>query len=479
MFSFVFFTRIYPIVIFDTDDWLYTSYSRIAVPLWGNWNPARILPETLMSLSANFGVYVINPVINDYIGSITISYGLVLSVCISIYLYRFLCFIKAKFNASLFVGVALSILFLLFHFWAFKRAGSNNDYFLRSHDAACYFYYIIPNLFNATMVLYFFEKKKYSFNDYNSKLTAGSMIVCIYFLIFSNLFPAIILVSFFCYVILLHIFRNKKTHTVFSSIKQIQIPVLGLILWIVSLVFEWKGARATSEDLMYDFDLMGTVKTFISTLIHSLNIWFVIFAVIVVVASFIVLIFNRKKPENKKYFHFLGLSAFCIIVTLIYSLLLCAKVASFYAARTDILFCVFFFGFLLLSVLSCVLIRKPLIKMITPLILIIICSLSFVTGHRAFKESNIAQLDANKCKQIDNYLIEQIKEAEDNGSREVKLHVPVFSSDNNWPLPEYGVQWIADTLYKQRIISSEMTVVYCPDSAVNEKFGLDTPYELP
>ena len=111
------------------------------------------------------------------------------------------------------------------------------------------------------------------------------MIVCIYFLIFSNLFPTIILVSFFCFVILSHVFRNIKTHTVFSNLKQIQIPVLGLILWIVSLVFEWKGARATSEDLTYDFDLMGTVKSFISTLIHSLNIWFVVFAAVVVVVS--------------------------------------------------------------------------------------------------------------------------------------------------------------------------------------------------
>ena len=302
------------------------------------------------------------------------------------------------------------------------------------------------------------------------------MIVCIYFLIFSNLFPTIILVSFFCFVILSHVFRNIKTHTVFSNLKQIQIPVLGLILWIVSLVFEWKGARATSEDLTYDFDLMGTVKSFISTLIHSLNIWFVVFAAVVVVVSIIVLIINRKKPENKKFFHFLGLSAFCIIVTVIYTLLLCAKVASFYAARTDILFCTFFFGFLLLCVLSCVFIKKPLIKMITPLILIVVCSITFSSGHRAFKESNIAQLDANKIKQIDNYLIEQIKESDNSGSKEVTLRVPVFSSDNNWPLPEYGVQWIANTLYKQRIISSDITVVYCLDSTVNEKFGLDTPY---
>ena len=254
IFSFVFFTRIHPIVIFDTDDWMYTSYTRLAVPLWGNWNPARILPETLMSLSANIGVYVLNPIINDYVGTITISYVFVLSMCICFYMYRFMRLIQNKFNMSLYIALSLSVLFFLFHFWAFKHAGSNNDYFFRSHDAACYFYYVIPNILNASLVFYFLEKGHYSFENYKTKASAGLMLVCIYFLIFSNLYPSIILASFFSFIVIKYIIENVKTKTVFSNLKQIQIPLLGLLLWIISLVFEWKGARATSEDLSYDFD---------------------------------------------------------------------------------------------------------------------------------------------------------------------------------------------------------------------------------
>jgi hypothetical protein len=475
IFSFIFFTRIHPIVIFDTDDWLYTSYTRLAVPLWGNWNPARILPETLMSLSANIGVYVLNPIINDYIDAITISYGFVLSVCICIYLYRFFCLIRNRFNIGLYASLSLSVLFFLFHFWAFKHAGSNNDYFFRTLNATCYFYYVIPNILNASLVFYFLEKDRFSFDQYKTKAYAGLMLVCVYFLVFSNLYPSIILASFFSFIAIKYVFENAKTKTVFANLKQIQIPILGLLLWIISLVFEWKGGRATSDDLSHDFDFFGTVKGFIAAIIHKSNLWFLVFAIIVIVSSIIFLIINRKKEQYKNYFSFLGMSIYCIVLTIVYSILLCARVTSSYIDRSDILFTTYVFGFLLLCCLLCLFVTHPVIKTVLPLLLIIVCSISFTSGHRAFMESNIAKIDENKCKQIDDYIISQIKDAEAEGQSEVELHVPVFKSDNNWPLPEYGVQWIADTLYKQHIISDDITVTYCPDVGVNQMFGLEIP----
>lgn len=50
-FLFVFFARVHPLMLFDTDDWQYISYSRHAVPIWGDWNPTRVFPETVMPLA--------------------------------------------------------------------------------------------------------------------------------------------------------------------------------------------------------------------------------------------------------------------------------------------------------------------------------------------------------------------------------------------------------------------------------------------
>lgn len=47
-FLFVWFTQIHPLVVYDADDWTYLAYVRSATPIWGDWNPAKVFPETVM-----------------------------------------------------------------------------------------------------------------------------------------------------------------------------------------------------------------------------------------------------------------------------------------------------------------------------------------------------------------------------------------------------------------------------------------------
>ncbi len=46
----LFFTRVHPILISDTDDWYYVYLTRHAIPIPHSWNPARIFAETIMPL---------------------------------------------------------------------------------------------------------------------------------------------------------------------------------------------------------------------------------------------------------------------------------------------------------------------------------------------------------------------------------------------------------------------------------------------
>lgn len=52
IFVLIYFTQISPLVPFDGDDWRYIGGIRPPFPLWGVWNPTRVLPETLMGSGA-------------------------------------------------------------------------------------------------------------------------------------------------------------------------------------------------------------------------------------------------------------------------------------------------------------------------------------------------------------------------------------------------------------------------------------------
>ena len=87
--TFIFFLRVHPIIVFDVDDWLYISDNRVAIPLWGSWNPTRVFPETLAPLISNIAVHLIYPLCNNYIKSLSIMNAIIVTMFITVYLYCF------------------------------------------------------------------------------------------------------------------------------------------------------------------------------------------------------------------------------------------------------------------------------------------------------------------------------------------------------------------------------------------------------
>lgn len=101
LFLFLFFVKIHPMIVFDTDDWAYIYCNRSALPLWGNWNPSKIFPEVLMPWVSNLAVYVIYPYIHDYIQSLTIGHAFLTAVLIGVYILSFAKLLKEKYKFSL------------------------------------------------------------------------------------------------------------------------------------------------------------------------------------------------------------------------------------------------------------------------------------------------------------------------------------------------------------------------------------------
>lgn len=473
---FLFFTQINPIVILDGDDWYYISYSRSAIPLFGDWNPCRIFPEVFMRACTEIGVYIINPFLNDYISSISFAYGLVISIFITIYIIRFQKLMQSQFQLSRFSAIALSLLFLLFHFWIFRRNSSGNYYLFGSSDATCYFYYVIPNLLNASLVMFFLEKRLYSFKDYKSKVLLSFIIVCVYFAVFSNLFPSIILASLFGWVIVKYFIKNLQTKTVFSNLKTIQLPIVGMILWIISLVFEAMGGRAADDSLNESggFNLFGSMKNLLSTVVSNSNRAFLLFVLTVIAVSIGLFIKNNKdlKSKYKNIGSLLITALFCMVLSTVYLVLLSARVNSEYIKRTEVFFCIAFYFFIILSSLLCLFIKKPIIKAILPLLLIIAVSITF-TGSRTFFESNNIKVDSAVCKKIDDYCIKQIVDTDSNGLAEVELHVPIFDTSDNWPISDICAARMSESLYQHHVINHRIKVNVILDNHVNEQLGLE------
>lgn len=466
----IFFTQVNPIIVFDSDDWLYVYSARPAIPLWGEWNPSRVLPEVLMRIVSEFGAFVINPFLNDYISSISIAYALVVSFFICLYLYRFIRFIRSRFNIATWATLLISVLFLALHFLAFRHFLSNNEYLFRANDATCYFYYTIPTLINASIVLFFMEKNRYSFRDYESKIKLGFLFIFLYFAIFSNLFQTSILISCMLFVVLKEFILNHK-EPFMSKVKNIQIPLVCMLLWLGSLLFEFFGGRAGRGD--NSFDLAGTLKS-LSTALFRLNGVFAVILLFALIILIILFIRKRKEKTMKPFFQIVLFCIFGILFTLLFNILLCAKVNINYIHRSEILICVFFYVFLLISVIICKIVNRDFVKIILPLFIVVVCSFIF-TSSRTFKESNTEGLTSEKCKQIDEYLIEQIIQVDKDGLREVELHVPVFDNQENWPITEYGAKRIPKALYKHHIVQNDIEVVYYPDITVNKQFDLYIP----
>lgn len=469
----LFFTKINPIVIFDTDDWLYISYTRAAIPLFGEWNPSRILPEVLMGACSSFGVFAVKPIVGDYVNAISLVHAFTVSGFVIFYLHRFVRLIRSRFGLSCLSGILSAALFLLCHFWALRYTDSGNYYLLYAHNATCYFYYVIPNLLNAGLVMYFLEKGRYGFGDYPSKVTLAAIIIGVYFAVFSNLFPSIILVALFGWEILSFFIKGIRNKTVFKNLNSILLPIIGVLLWVASLIFEMNGGRASSTKLSGGkFDLVLTVKNLAYVARHQTNRVFIAFVLLILIASAVA--FLLKKERFKQLVPMLLTIVFCLFITTLYLLLLSAKVKTDYIQRPDVLFCIFFYLFLLLFTLLSLFMKNKVVTSVFPLLLIIIFSLT-VTRPRTFAESNTVGIESSKCKQIDRAIIARIMAADAAGERQIMLRVPVFGTEDNYPLADYGVQRISDTLYQHRVIHNRIKVIYCPDEQMNRDFGLTVP----
>lgn len=105
-----------PMYIFDTDDWTYIGHRRHAFPEFNEWNPTKILPETLMPLASQIAAHVIYPLSGDLIQSLNYMFAIVFALCISLYFLLLIKVLKEDFGFGAKKCFILFFPIILFHF---------------------------------------------------------------------------------------------------------------------------------------------------------------------------------------------------------------------------------------------------------------------------------------------------------------------------------------------------------------------------
>ncbi len=480
-----FYTVSHPLYIYDTDDWTYIGVPRQALPAISEWNPTKVLPETLMPLVAQLGVQFIMPISGDYIGSMAIAYAICLSAFITVYLYSFykLFIVIGKLERK--SAVILELFLVLMQFFVFK---SHYLYFFYGINLTVVFNYIIAGLLNATVVIYWIQKEKIKLSDV--PLKRGIFLLIIYLAINSNMLHSIILVSYLGSTMLISCLQEvrsglkaKERHNIVSVFKKFfsnNFFQCGIIIvWLISIYMESQGRRAQYAPGvgLRDLPIRMTIGKFIESL-FSVNWGFWLCMLGGSVAAILICLLNRKKKNweseiESRLVSILGCAGLALAITIVYLLLLCAKVAPDYIKRSEVmmswLFWIFLSGFCSWAYL---LNRFRLAGYIMPLLLYWLI-FETVVHNGVYADTNVSGFSPEIVKALDDNIVRQVVEAEKAGKNTVEVSVPVHDSDG-WPLAtSYGGDRIAYSLYEHGIIQKRIQVILVPDEKINEEYHLE------
>ena len=466
----LFFERAHPLVILDADDWTYISASRAALPSLRFWNPARILPETLMPCAASLGVLLFAPL--GYIPSITVMNGIVLSLFITWYVLAFDRLLAEKLKLRREYAALLSILFLLLHFLIFRTEPRDNDYLFRARDVTCIYYYTIPGLLNCGLVMRLMRTgENRRFLDEGAPVKHGLLAAAVYLAVFSNLFESVIL-AVYCGVDFLRgcFGSERRDRRAFWRSQAFNLALL--LLWAVSVFMEGGGERGANANTLPFFQSAAFCLWSFLLQFRAMNRLFLLTALAAAGASVFVAVSERRKGGAFREI------AFCLAAIVLlcacFEVLLCAKVRIDYITRSDALFVVYsaLLAFVT-AALAALIQKKERLVIGLPLALIVLFSVTN-TGLRTFMESNDLYAPAQFCTALNNAIIEQVTAADKAGEEEVTVSVFDSGSEDNWPHALYIGPRIAASLYKHGVTRSLMTIRIVRDRSVNESLHVTT-----
>ena len=465
---FLFLSFVNPLVPYDADDWLYISELRKPIPMLHIWNPIKVFPETFMPLMSYFGVFVINPLINDYCRSFSIAHGLFGSIILTIYFVQFpILFYKRKF-ASVTTSIGYGCLFLLLHFISHIFKGYDNFFLIGSVNMTCFYNYVLPDVLNAALVMHFMSYGGVKAWYKNSSLFHKALVlIWTYFAIFSNLYSTAVLATYVGTELLLQLIKEIKSKSFYLKeycIDNWQNLVL-ILWWFVANLIETTGGRAGDMQ-------KSLIANLPITIIHTLKGIFVINVFIIIFEIAVFFLWNKKRTKSngtlKRFMLYIGLE-------LVYLIILSASVEASYMSRSEVTLCEFFYIFL--GTIACLNQLIKLNKKNSYLLGILLGTfiLFFINPGRLFCPYNFSYVSYDKCEAVMNDVINQFQAAQDQGLDEIDLEVPYFEADGNWPIADYIGERMAKAVYRFKITDKYITVKNLViTEEKNKQFGISS-----
>ena len=449
---------------------------RLPWPMWGVWNPSKVLPEILEPLCGYIAAFVVYPISGDYVASIAFTESIIISVFIAVFFAISFKYFKENFLLSSSLALCIELLFFLSFFLIFKQKNLNSYYGFWAPDMNCYFNYIVPSVLNASIILWM-SKSRNLFHDHDKTCKygvnrcifgGGGYIICVYLAIFSNIQSSILL-SGYCFIKLVEVsakslIDNKK---IFSS-KEIWIYIAVILLWMISLLFEASGQRAMgltkNTTNFFTIPLSKVLDQYSVLLSRVGKYYFYLFLILEILAGFILLI---DRNIRKKYIASITRIVLLFFLVILYLTLLHAKAGILYGSRVDAMWPAIF----LVLMLSCIFIAIIFTKLISfQLCLIPMIFISFFVAFNLNGKFIQFRYDYDTSKKINDYIIDQILVADKKGQPRVEVKIPQIGRPGSWPYPFEMANWLQNALYSHNMISNRMRMKIVPDPAVNKMF---------
>lgn len=469
VFTFIFFMKIFPLIPYDGDDWYFQGAMRNPWPMWGVFNPSKVLPEVLEPLSGYFGAFVIYPLTHNYVASLSFSSVLIITIAITLLMALIYRYIKIKFEVSKSKALLLELLFFISFFLIFKKNNEPSYFGFWCQDLNCYFNYLIPGCLNAGLLLYFetVNEKYYVLKDNrNNYCQIGILIILIYFAMFSSIQLNVLFGGYS----LIKIVKNFVLHKNLNIAKRLSTKwpfVLSVVFWGTSLLFDFNGGRANRvSNSKLKLNLFQNIKNVFSQyqiMIHQTNKIFLIICLVLVCYGLFTSIKNRnEKKENLSYL----VIFLTTIITICFYTILYTKAPVTYASRPDAMWGATFLG-LFLAVQGFTFLLKKIepLAILVPFLALFMAIISFNFNNGYILKDNS---DAFTSYKYDNYVINRIVNAEHHGKSVVKVKVPKENNVANWPHPLNQAQWMQNTLYSHGLIRHRIKVIFVPNKKQNK-----------
>ena len=480
---FVFYFAAHPLPLLDTDDWSYVAYARVAVPSPSFWNPSRVLPELLMPLCGILTAVLNALFFHDYVTAQVFTVALVFSLFITAYLAAFRRLLERRLALDLPASMLMTLLFLLLHFLIFRHAETGNRHLFYTVDVVCVFFYTIPALLCAALVMWDLADDIYTdFFAPDRLLRKAFLLLLTYLAVFSNLYGSGILAVYAGCRLLFRLIRTLREKKPLSGFFRGELPrLLLLALWLLAALCEMMGGRAAislGEQLPLTVELPRSMAA-LWRLCGEMN-W--LFLILLGGAALLtaLLFFTRRKEETSS-FALLGLLLCTWLLCSLFILLLCSVVSPDYANEPDASFGCFFYLLLLLCLAPALALkRRPRLLLLLPLALVVIFS-TINTKSLTFADQNCLGVSARTVMAMDRDLIAQMREADAAGLTEAVLVTMDTDNDyDNWPQSVFTMgDAMADLLWKHGVTGRRLHITLQPSREFNERYGLVFPSPSP